>query len=83
MTSEFYEGFGSSIIGFNTLNDFDKYNKLKTLSKDLPTNIKQKEEQFNRMVELNSLIKSEKFTCAHDVSKRRGYEVHTFTFNKG
>jgi hypothetical protein len=81
LTREFYEGFGESIPAFNNQSGFDKYQRLQSLSRDLPLCIKQNDEQFNKRVELNMLIKSEKFTCAHDVSKRRGYEVHTFTFN--
>lgn len=79
MTDQFYSGFGD-FVGFNNLSDFDKYGKLKTLSADLPKNIKQKECQFNKMLELNILIKSGLFNCKHSVSPRRGYKVHTFTF---
>lgn len=81
LTQDFYEGFGESIPSFNKQAAFDKYKRLQSLSHDLPNSIKQKDEQFNKRVELNMLIKSEKFSCAHDVSKRRGYEVHTFTFS--
>ncbi len=83
MTQEFYNGFGASIIGFNTIAAMDKFLKLQELSKVLDKSIKQKEEQFNKRVELNTLIKSGSFTVTHDVSKRRGYDVHTFTFLKG
>jgi hypothetical protein len=83
MSEQFYTGFSDMVTGFNNLSDYDKYEKLKTLSKDLPKNIKQEDNQFNFMVELNMLIKSGHYTLAHSVSPRRGYKVHTFTFNKG
>lgn len=81
LSQDFYEGFGESIPSFNKQVAFDKYKRLISLSRDLPRCIKQKEDQFNRQVELNTLIKSEKFSCSHEVSPRRGYAVHTFTFN--
>lgn len=79
MSEQFYSGFGN-IIGFDLLSSFDKYEKLKELSKDLPQNIKQENYQFNRMDELNMLIKSGHYTLSHSVSPRRGYNVHTFSF---
>jgi hypothetical protein len=82
LTEEFYEGFGESIPSFNAMNPYEKYEKRRTLSRDLPRCISQKQEQFNHMTELNMLIKSGTFTCQHETSPRRGYNVHTFTFGK-
>lgn len=82
LTQQFYEGFGESIPAFNKMAPFEKYQKLASLAFDLPDSVKRDKMAFNRMVDLNMMIKSGQFTCEHETSPRRGYAVHTFTFNK-
>jgi hypothetical protein len=67
-------------VSFDSLPPLDQYRKLQELKRDLPKNIKQEDNQFNQMLELNMLIKSGMFTVVNYVSPRRGYKVHTFTF---
>ena len=80
MMQEFWTG-GFHGVGLDDLPALEAYEFLKTISKDLPKNIKFKEDQFNRMVELNNLMKG-CFSVSVRKEPRRGYQLMTFTFEK-
>lgn len=81
MSDEFYAGFGASIKGINNMTPAEVYETLKELARIIPKSISFKDEQFNRMVELNSLRKGP-HSVELKIEPRRGYKLATFTFTQ-
>lgn len=82
LSEEFYTG-SKYIGGLLTLDNSEKYEKLKNLMSDIPKNIQRKIENgaFRDAVELNSLMKGP-HTIDFKLEKRRGYKLATFVFTK-
>lgn len=82
MSAEFFEGFGSAIVGLNNMPDADKLAYLlKQARGDLRHNftVKIGSGQFRDTVELNHIMKRPAgFSASYKIEPRRGYKLATF-----
>ena len=85
MCEGFWHGqeiWGEYKPGFLEQSAAEAYQRLVKVSQGLPKNVKFEQTQFNRMVELNQIMRGD-HTVTMTLSPRRGYKVATFTFTKG
>lgn len=85
LSDMFYEGHGTTIVGFNSMEDRDKLTYLMQKSSSMPSNIKMKigsGSQFKDRVELNQILRTN-YSVVYSLEPRKGYKLATFEVTKG
>lgn len=80
LTDEFYNGFGSSIIGLNNMTDKEKFYVLSKHAKEkcLKITMKIATGQFRDAVELNQILRDPAVSFSYKLEPRKGYKLVTF-----